>query len=225
MNRWIAVILFVMAPLAGAASLDHILIGVPKLDEGVAAFEKATGVRAQYGGKHPSGGTENALVSLGDGAYLEIIAPRADADANDGLAWYLRSLKEPVLVGWAVRVSDAAAARELVHKNGFEVSDAKPGSRIKPDGKKLEWTTFGVDENAMATAPFFIQWSASTTHPSESSPGGCSLIRFELADPEADDLSRLLQLLGVAVPVRAAERPHMQLQLRCGEREASFASE
>jgi Glyoxalase-like domain len=65
-----------------AGGLDHILLGVPDLDAGVTAFEQATGVTPLRGGKRPSRGTENALVSLGNGSYLEIIAPQRGTDVS-----------------------------------------------------------------------------------------------------------------------------------------------
>lgn len=207
-----------------ATGLDHIIIGVPSLESGIAAFEKATGVTPQRGGRHPMRATENALVSLGERRYIEIVAPQADAGTSDPFVVELRRLPGPSLVGWAMHVGDAEAASAKIAKGGFRLSPPRPGSRVTPSGETLEWVTFGVMEPQIATAPFFIQWGAKTRHPSLSAPP-CALVSFALEDPQGKDLTRLLDAAGARAVVRVGERPHMHLEIRCGEREAKFDSE
>src|SRR5271169_5716639 len=87
------------------AMLDHILLGCSDLDRGIEFVEKHTGVRAAFGGVHPGRGTRNALLSLGDKHYLEIIAldpQQPSAPDHYGLA----KLIEPRLVGWAAHPGD-----------------------------------------------------------------------------------------------------------------------
>lgn len=206
------------------AGLDHILIGVPNLESGIASFEKATGVSPTRGGRHPMRGTENALVSLGGGAYLEIIAPQAAASDDDPFVKYLRHLPSPSVVGWAVHVPDISSATERLNRAGFQTSAPQPGSRITPDGKKLEWTTFEVQQPAIETAPFIIRWSDSTVHPSIAE-AKCSLISFQVEEPKSSDLERMLSSLNVTIPVRNATKSRFELRIRCGEREAVFSGE
>ena len=59
------------------AGIDHIVLAVPDLADGVAGFEGLTGVRP-VGRSHEGLGTANFLVGLGVGAYLEIIGPDPD---------------------------------------------------------------------------------------------------------------------------------------------------
>jgi hypothetical protein len=208
-------------PYTGAG-IDHIIIGVSDLDAGIAAFERATGVVPLRGGRHPMRGTENALVSLGGGVYLEIIAPQPDAQPNE-MVTGLRALKAPALIGWAVHVVDAKESAALLAGHGFMTSPPQPGSRVTPQGATLAWSTFNL-QKPMANAPFFIEWAATTTHPSVTSPGGCTLASFSVSDPAGDDLGRLLGTLGVKADVRKAEHPSMHLTIRCGKREASFTN-
>lgn len=169
--------------------LDHILVGSPDLEKGIAFIEERTGVRAAFGGVHPGAGTQNALVSLGKNRYLEIIAPDpkqpATADVRD-----LRSLEEPVLVGWAQHPGDIEAFAQRLKGEGVEVIGPKPGSRKRPDGRILNWKTLALKDDAGGLFPFFIEWGAGTIHPSVDAPQGCSLELFEAIAPEHD----LLQL-------------------------------
>ena len=88
--------------------LDHILLGCSDLDHGIEFVEQRTGVRAAFGGVHPGRGTRNALLSLGERRYLEIIAPDpGQSDTADTYA--LRKLTEPRLVHWAAHPGDLDA--------------------------------------------------------------------------------------------------------------------
>jgi hypothetical protein len=187
------------------AYLDHIVVGVNDLDAGIAAFERMTAVTATRGGRHPARGTENALVSLGVGRYLELIAPRADATPSPDLEQF-RSLEQPTIVTWAVNVSDIAAARERLSEAGVTLGDEAPGSRVTSSGVTLEWSTAEIALPRISGAPFLIHWSEATEHPSTASPAGCTLAALQVEDPAAADLSRALNALRVSgVTVRRGD--------------------
>jgi catechol 2,3-dioxygenase-like lactoylglutathione lyase family enzyme len=65
-------------------ALDHLVLGVPDLEQGAAWFEEITGVRPAFGGRHATG-TANYLVGLGGDRYLEIIGILPEA-RGDGVA-------------------------------------------------------------------------------------------------------------------------------------------
>src|SRR5579872_7495013 len=126
--------------------LDHILIGSPDLNAGIAFVEERTGVRAAFGGVHPGAGTRNALLSLGTNRYLEIIAPDPAQPASDD-ARDLRSLEEPVIVGWAQHPGDIEAFAQRLKSEGIKFVGPKPGSRKRPDGRVLNWKTLSLKDD------------------------------------------------------------------------------
>ena len=206
------------------SAVDHILLGVPNLEAGMAAFEQATGVKPARGGTHPGRGTRNALVSLGNGTYLEIIAPQERPDATTEMVKQLQALSSPKLIGWAERV-DAASARAALERTGFTLTESRPGARVTPSGARLDWTTFDIVTPLIGAAPFFIEWGKTTTHPSITSPSGCTMTAFEVTDPDADALNRMLNATSMSMRARSADRTRFRLALQCGSRSTEFTSD
>ncbi len=204
-------------------SIDHVGIAAADLAFATDFVAQRTGVTAAAGGAHPGLGTHNALMSLGDGAYLELISPLPGATLSPDFAQFAK-LTTPTPVFFAVRSSDLAATRELLRARGFAVSELQAGSRVKPDGSTLRWRTFDVSGPGLAAAPFFIQWEAGSAHPSATSPQGCTLARLEASDVELSGLDKLLQALALEVPTSrsAKEGPAFRLTLRCPKGEVVF---
>ena len=204
---------------ASAAQIDHVILGIDDLDRGVKAFEAATGVKPVYGGKHP-GGTHNALVSLGDGIYLEILAIQPDATVQGEFAG-LKEVKALTPIGWAVSSEDSAQLRSSLRAAGIAVSEPEDGSRTTPTGSTLSWQSLALNES-FAEAPFFIVWSEKTAHPSTTSPSGCKLQQWQVASPRAKDLHQLRQAFDLRVEVAEAKAPAMRLELTCPKGAVSF---
>ncbi len=183
-----------------AVWLDHFVVAIRDLDTGMSAFEALTGVCPAYGGEHPSLGTHNALVSLGANRYLEILAPRPGAvlDPFFGAASRYETLT-PIL--WAVATDDLDSVYQSITAAGFAASEPSLGSRRTDDGDTIRWSMITMGDAAPAVAPFCIQWTADTRHPSLSSPAGCSLASFTARSPDDRDLGRLLGLFGFPLTV------------------------
>jgi len=192
--------------------LDHILLGSSDLEGGMAFFEQQSGVRAVFGGVHPGRGTCNALVSLGERRYLEIIAPDPQqTEVPD--AYGLRRLEEPRLVTWAAHPGDIKALAERLSKAGIAAEGPTPGSRKRPDGRLLEWRTLNLQDTAAGLLPFFIEWSANSLHPSADAPKGCTVVRFEALTPEADALAARTKQLDLDLLVGKAPKPQLRAVL------------
>lgn len=194
-----------------SAAVDHLVYAAPELGPAVAHIAETTGVRPAYGGQHPGGGTHNALLSLGDHLYLEIIAPDPDQPhPAQPLPFGLEELTAPALRGWAARPAglDAALARSAAA--GYDYGTAVAGQRRTASGELLSWRmTTAAHTAATGVAPFLIDWAGSA-HPADGAPAGATLAEFRLFSPVPADLAGQLELLGVHVPVSQAARDGLQ---------------
>lgn len=193
--------------------IDHILLGCSDLDRGIAFVEEQLGVRAAFGGVHPGRGTRNALLSLGERRYLEIIAPdpqQSHAPDNYGL----KELTGPRLVGWAAHPGEVSQLAARLRSANIPFDGPTPGSRKRPDGRLLQWQTLNLKDNHSGLLPFFIEWSPGTIHPSVDAPTGCKLDRFAIFTPDDAELQRLSSLLRLDVRVGHAEKPELQARIQ-----------
>jgi glyoxalase-like protein len=191
-------------------NLDHILLGCGDLQTGIDFVEHRLGVRAALGGVHPGRGTQNALLSLGERRYLEIIAPDpAQPDSKNPTAGYVMQLTEPRLVGWAAHPGDLGAFARKLREAGIVFQGPTPGSRKRPDGRLLQWQTLNLSDDS-GLLPFFIEWSAESPHPSSDAPPGCRLVHFELANPNPDALRKTVVALSLQVTVVKGAKPQIR---------------
>jgi hypothetical protein len=194
------------------ALLDHIILGCNDLDRGIDLVKESTGVRATLGGVHPGRGTRNALLSLGERRYLEILAPdpqqsgatlvKEDRD--------LRNLTEPRLVGWAVHPPDIVATAKLLRENQIAFTGPDDGSRKRPDGGVLNWKTINLADDRHGLLPFFIEWSAGSVHPSKDAPAHCSLEYFQIMSADPDELSSNFKRMGLDLPVQRSDKARLR---------------
>jgi len=190
------------------ALLDHILLGCNDLDRGIQLVEEATGVRPAIGGVHPGRGTRNALLSLGERRYLEIIAP----DSSQGPVVHfpqILGMTEPRLIGWAVHPPDIAAVAKQLRENQVAFTGPDDGSRKRPDGRVLNWKTINLADDRHGLLPFFIEWSADSVHPSKDAPAKCTLDYFEILSVDPEELAATLKRIGLDLPVQRSDKARL----------------
>jgi len=189
--------------------LDHILLGCSDLERGIAFVEEHSSFRAAFGGVHPGRGTQNALLSLGERRYLEIIAPDPKQPSIEQYS-VVTKLNEPRLIGWAAHRDDLDEFAKHLDEQGVAYEGPQSGLRQRPDGKVLRWRALRLKDDHGGLLPFFIEWSKDSVHPSVDAPKGCRLTRFEAASPEAEDLLRAISRVQLDLHVRTAMKPALQ---------------
>lgn len=199
----------------GSGSMDHLVLGVPDLAQGMDLVERRTGVRPRFGGRHPGRGTHNALLSLGGRQYLEIIATDPEQKDAPGLLFpELAGLTQPRLIAWAVAVDSVVEVAERARSASIATVGPLDGSRTLSDGSLLTWKTLRID-SAIGGVPFFIAWGAGAAHPSQTSPTGCGLASFAIEHTDPEPLRRVLRGLGAdEVPIAPAARVRLKAQLQ-----------
>jgi catechol 2,3-dioxygenase-like lactoylglutathione lyase family enzyme len=163
-------------------ALDHVIIAVPDLDLAADRLERVLGLRATRGGKHPTLGTENALVPIG-GAYLELVAV-ADEQAATSTAFGRSALaartEGPHFTGWVARANELEGAESVVDL-----------SRETPDGGTISWRMAEVERlGDGGVLPPVLQWDDESTAPPFADPdhpvGHVVLDSVEIGDPQGE---------------------------------------
>ena len=150
--------------------IDHIVLAAADLERAKAEFAAATGVTPVDGGPHPGGGTCNALVSFGNGCYLEIIAPDPKQSLAGTNGERFAAYTETQLLHWAVRCDDLEATALWLKDRGARPTAIRDMARDAPNGQQLRWRLMGVRAPGLdGLMPFFIDWQ-DTPHPAATAP-------------------------------------------------------
>jgi hypothetical protein len=212
--------------ITSRASLDHLTVAALTIEQGVAHVQRALGVAVPFGGAHPLMGTHNHLMRLGDGIFLEIIAPDP-AVTPQRTRWFSlddplmrASLKSaPRLIHWVARVPDLALAlREI---------EADLGEAVPLTRDAHSWLISVPRNGSMpfeGAFPTLIEWPAGPHPSTRMADLGCRLEQLSIVHPEGDRLSmalapvmaddRVVVETGTAIQLRATIRtPNGQCQL------------
>ncbi len=182
--------------------IDHFVWGVPDFDQGCAEIESLFGAAPEPGGSHPAHGTRNALLSLGTGLYLEVMAPDKPPPGSTGAR--LAQLDQPGLVTWVLRRDDLNGLKQFVAQQHLGAAALGPieTARVTPGGDRLTWELlFLIEHDFAGLVPFLIDWQA-TEHPSLSAPQAGSFLNLEIGSTRALQLNTLLAGIGADTAVR-----------------------
>lgn len=172
--------------------IDHIAITAPTLEAGAELVYQSLGITPQYGGEHPTMGTHNLLLRLGDEVYLEVIA--ADPNVENPLRprWFgLDDLNPNTPAGlktWAVRTDNIQSTVKTASES---VGEIVPMAR----GDKNWLITIPQDGSIPVNggAPALIQWQTDQ-HPAQLLKDyGFSLVKLQIYHPEPQRITGFLQ--------------------------------
>jgi catechol 2,3-dioxygenase-like lactoylglutathione lyase family enzyme len=193
------------------AGLDHVVIGVAELDEGIRWFESRTGVRPVYGGRHNGVGTHNALAGLGGDAYVELFALDPDRQVSNEMTALLAAIEHPTPCGWLYRCDDIAEAARRLKAAGIEAA-VSPMTRTTPGGARLRWRVLAPVHRLGLAVPALIDWG-STPSPASDAPKGCTIVDVTAFHPDVTAVKRLLDAMGIGAAVRPAARSGVRFRL------------
>lgn len=198
--------------------LDHFVVAVPDIMESIDEFENLTGIRPAIGGGHDDIQSQNALVSLGSGIYLELIGKRpGTTDPNACAIYGINKVTKPTIVGWALATDNNEEAESLGKKHGLGINPIYKGTRIRPDGKRIRWesTSFHYPEltkNTPNFVPFVVNWLDSE-HPSTTAPNGAAILETTLYHPNQIFLDLAKECVpGINVILNQNSRMTLKLQ-------------
>lgn len=186
--------------------IDHLLYASSDLKRGMNEIEALLGVRPVRGGHHPQYGTHNALLSLGPGKYLEIIARDPDLPAPKlGALVDLSASCDSHLITWVLRTENIQESATAANRADIGLGQVESGRRTRTDGSEISWQLTDPYAMPMSGAiPFLINWGKAT-HPSGSVPVSGELVELTINHPEPDKVRRALSVLGVEVKVVEAD--------------------
>ncbi|KAF8437586.1 glyoxalase-like domain-containing protein [Boletus edulis BED1] len=170
-------------------TLDHIVhLTPPGTVEQVSQQFRDLGFNVIAGGAHAGGLSSNALVILGDGAYLELISfthPAShypigspDRQRRDSGPW---AHKDPGWIDFAFLGSSATSIAHIINTRAerdhseIHYTLETPGGRTRTDGRVLEWVITGTEDDELrGTVPFFCgdvtprEWRVPVEPPSNA---------------------------------------------------------
>jgi hypothetical protein len=161
--------------------IDHLVFaaGPQGLEESVAELQDQLGAKFKHGGVHPQFGTRNMILPLADDRYLEAVEvldhPVAEK-AEFGQAVRARSEAGGGWLAWVVSVPDLTP-----YEKRF-ATFADPGTRVFPDGRRLDWKQLGFSGlMADPQLPYFLQWESDPELLPSALPGTIGLTRLDIA--------------------------------------------
>jgi catechol 2,3-dioxygenase-like lactoylglutathione lyase family enzyme len=135
--------------------LDHIIIGVHDLTQATHIFTERLGFAVSGGGTHPTGGTANRIIVIGD-TYLELITVRNATEAQHSMLQ--RLAKGDGYLNCVLASNDIQADSRAMAQRGIKILGPSAGKLTAADGRSRSWSRTDVERAELTQRyPFLIQ--------------------------------------------------------------------
>lgn len=182
-------------------ALDHIIIGVHDLTQATNTFDQKLGLAVSGGGIHPTGGTANRIIVIGD-TYIELIAVRAPAEAQQSML--ARLAKGEGYLNFVLASNDIHVDSEAIVARGNTLLGPKAGELRSADGRSRAWIRADIERPDLTQHyPFIIQhdsageerrnrlagWTTPPSHPL----GAIKILSTTIAVEDLDEATQRFQ--------------------------------
>ena len=204
--------------------IDHIVYAVTDLEKAMVDFEAKTGVRPVFGGYHQHKGTKNALVNLGNGAYLELITVDQDNTAIKAPRWMgVDLIGEAKVTRWSLKSDQLEQDSNALKAFDARMGVIEGGQRNTAAGDLLSWMMIlPLAEPEVEIAPFVTSWGKNSIHPTQHLSPVCPLLDIQFFHPKPPTLAELWSQLGLSQPVLEGPKPQIKLVLDCPKGKIEF---
>ena len=196
-------------------TIDHFVYAVPDLEASVDWFEEKLGVRPRMGGKHAQEGTQNAILNVGNGCYLEILAIDPGNTAKNADRWMgVDLITKPRLTRWCLKSSALVRDSRTLKKYDPAMGVIQAGSRRTVSGKVLSWEMARpLPTPEVDIVPFMTDWDRSESHPTDDLPEISTLLDVTLKHPDPDRVKTLFIDLSISFSVLEGKRQSISIKL------------
>ena len=183
--------------------IDHLVYCVHDLEESINFFQQEFGIEASVGGRHLKQGTKNALVNIGNGCYLELLAIDKRNDSVTGDRWMgIDLLTKNKITRWAIKSLTISEDKQVLAAYSEALGVQSTGMRQRPKGGMLRWDmTLPTSQPEVEVMPFLIDWSDSDAHPVDGLSQQGQLVELHLSHPEPDRLSACFEKLDLGIHI------------------------
>eukprot|EP01084_Bolivina_argentea_P031561 58425_1 len=198
------------------ATIDHIVYWCTDLKKSITKFEKLLGITPVISGRHLKWGSWNALFSLDNGTYFELLAD----DPNNEIQRSNQSLKSLVgrkengwegILNFMCRPPNKYKNKlkdykqMIIKSTNFDYGIIFPGERKLPNKTMLKWELMRpTDANnkiyneAQGILPTMIDWKLeNNNHPSYTSPQGCKLLTLKCVHSKYDEMNKIFSAMNM----------------------------